>query len=137
MMAAPTRSTGEGNVLRADQATNFANIFFTKQDKEKDTLCELYHDQSTLIWNGEVHKSKTSIAKFYHKQQPVETTLECLDVQIMPQMGDIIDMITILAGGKLKQNDTTSNFSRTFLLGPSVQGKDDYLIVTDTMRIAQ
>lgn len=136
-MATSTRATGEGNVLRADQATNFANLFFGKQDKEKDTLCELYHDQSTLIWNGEIFKTKTSIAKFYQKQQPVETTLECLDVQILPQMGDVIDMITILAGGKVKQNDKTSNFSRTFLLGPSIQGKDDYLIVTDTMRTAQ
>lgn len=129
-----TRSTAEGNAQRSDEALKFAQVFFHKQDKEKQTLCEMYHGQSTLIWNGQAHKSKSSIAKFYHAQQPTETTLQALDAQIMPQMGDVIDMITIIAGGKIKQNDNTSNFSRTFLLGPNAPGSTEYLIVSDTMR---
>lgn len=128
------RSTAEGNAQRSDDALKWAYLFFTKQDKEKETLAELYHDQSTLIWNGQLHKSKTSIAKFYHAQQAVETTLQLVDAQIMPQMGDIIDMMTIITGGKIKQNDTTSNFSRTFILGPCTPNSTDYLIISDTMR---
>lgn len=130
-----TRSTPEGNAQRSDEALKFAHVFFMKQDKEKNTLCEMYHDQSTLIWNGQIYKSKTSIAKFYNSMDPTETTLEALDAQIMPQMGDIIDMITIVAGGTIKQSDATSNFSRTFLLGPNTPGSTEYLIVSDTMRI--
>lgn len=129
-----TRSTTEGNAQRSDEALKFAHVFFHKQDKEKETLCEMYHDQSTLIWNGQAHKSKSSIAKFYHAQQPTETTLQALDAQILPQMGDVLDMITIIAGGKVKQNDTISNFSRTFLLGPNAPGSTEYLIVSDTMK---
>ena len=130
-----TRSTHQGNVQRSDEALRFAELFFTKQDKEKDTLCDMYHDQSTLIWNGSLHKSKTSIAKFYHNQQPVETTLQALDAQIIPHMDDIIDMVTIIAGGKVKQKDVTSNFSRVFLIGPNSPGSSEYLIVSDTMKI--
>lgn len=130
-----TRSTAEGNAQRSDDALKWAYLFFTKQDKEKESLVELYHEQSTLIWNGQLHKSKTSIAKFYHAQQAVETTLQLVDAQIMPQMGDIIDMVTIITGGKIKQNDTTSNFSRTFILGPNAPNSSDYLIISDTMRI--
>lgn len=129
-----TRSTAEGNAQRSDEALKFAHVFFHKQDKEKSSLSEMYHDRSTLIWNGTTHKSKTQITKFYHDQQPTETTLQALDAHIMPQMGDIIDMITIIAGGKVKQDDITSNFSRTFLLGPNVPGSSQYLIVSDTMR---
>lgn len=130
-----TRSTPQGNVQRSDEALRFAELFFAKQDKEKDSLCDMYHDESTLIWNGTPYKTKTSIAKFYHAQHPVETTLQALDAQIIPQMGDIIDMVTIIAGGKIKQNDVTSNFSRTFLIGPNSPGSSEYLIVSDTMRI--
>lgn len=129
-----TRNTAEGNAQRSDEAIKFAQVFFTKQDKEKETLFEMYHDQSTLIWNGQPYKTKTAITKFYHNQDSVETTLEVLDAQIVPQMGDIFDMVTIIAGGKLKQNNVTSNFSRTFLLGPSVPGSQEYLIVSDTVR---
>lgn len=129
-----TRSTAEGNAQRSDEALKFAEMFFHKQDKEKETLHEMYHDQSTLIWNGQPHKTKTSIARFYQSQRPTETTLQSLDAQIMPQMGDIVDMITVIAGGKIKQSETISNFSRTFLLGPNVPGAAEYLIVSDTMR---
>lgn len=129
-----TRSTPEGNAQRCEEALKFAQVFFHKQDKDKETLCEMYHDQSTLIWNGQIHKSKTSIAKFYHNQQSIETTLQALDAHIIPPMGDIVDMITIIAGGKFKQNDTNLNFSRTFLLGPSAPNSTEYLIVSDTLR---
>lgn len=129
------RSTAEGNAQRSDEALKFAQVFFQKQDKEKETLCEMYHDQSTLIWNGQPYKTKTSIAKFYHTQEPVETLLQALDAQIMPQMGEIVDMITIIAGGKIKQGTVTSNFSRTFLLGPNLPASSEYLIFSDTMRI--
>lgn len=129
-----TRTTAEGNAQRSDEALKFAQLFFMKQDKEKASLCEMYHDQSTLTWNGQSHKSKTSIAKFYQNQHDVETNLEALDAQIMPPFGDIIDMITIVAGGKLKQDNATLSFSRTFLLGPCAPGSTDYLIVSDTMR---
>lgn len=128
------RSSAEGNANVAIQATEFAKLFFTRQEKDKENISDLYHNQSTLIWNGEVVKSKTNIHKFHAKLQIQEITVECLDVQIMPQLGDMTDTITILAGGKLKQNDTTSNFSRTFLIGPSIQGKSDILIISDTMR---
>lgn len=130
-----TRNSPEGNAMRSDEALRFAEIFFHKQDKEKETLCEMYHDQSTLIWNGIPHKTKTRIAKFYQSQHATETTLQALDAQIMPPMGDIIDMITVIAGGKIKQGDSTSNFSRTFLLGPNAPDSTTYLIVSDTMRI--
>lgn len=130
-----TRSTPEGNAQRSEEAIKFAHVFFMKQDREKSTLCEMYHDHSSLIWNGQLHRSKTSIAKFYNNMESTETTLQALDAQIMPQMGDIIDMITIVAGGIVKQSDTTSNFSRTFLLGPNAPGSTDFLIVSDTMRI--
>lgn len=129
-----TRSTAEGNAQRSDEALKFAHVFFHKQDKEKNTLSEMYHDKSTLIWNGTTHKTKKQIAKFYNDQQPTETTLQSLDAQIMPQMGELIDMITIIAGGKLKQDDIDFNFSRTFLLGPNVANSTQYLIVSDTMR---
>lgn len=129
-----TRSTAEGNAQRSDEALKFAEIFFHKQDKEKETLVEMYHAESTLIWNGFPHKTKSSIARFYQQLRPTETTLQSLDAQIMPQMGDIIDMITVVAGGKIKQNDTLSNFSRTFLLGPIVPGSTEILIISDTMR---
>lgn len=130
------RSSAEGNALRSDQALQFAQVFFQKQDKEKTSLCEMYHDQATLMYNGQIHKSKTSIAKFYQSQPTTETTLEALDAQIMPQMGDVVDMITIIAGGKIKfqKDENLTNFSRTFLLGPNCPGSTDYLIVTDTMR---
>lgn len=128
------RSTAEGNARRSDDALKFAYIFFQKQDKEKETLVDMYHDQSTLIWNGQLHKSKTNVAKFYQNQQASETTLQLVDAQIMPQMGDIIDMVTIIAGGKIKQKDTISNFSRTFILGPNAPNSTDYLIISDTMR---
>lgn len=128
------RSTAEGNAQRSDEALKFAQVFFHRQDKEKETLFEMYHDQSTLIWNGQPHKTKTSIAKFYHSQEPIETLLQALDAQIMPQMGDIVDMITIIAGGKIKQGNVTSNFSRTFLLGPNLPQSSEYLIFSDTMR---
>lgn len=130
-----TRSSPQGNAQRSDEAYRFAELFFAKQDKEKDSLCDMYHDQSTLIWNGAPYKTKTSIAKFYHSQQPVETTLQALDAQIIPQMGDIVDMVTIMAGGKIKQNEVTSSFSRIFLIGPNSPGSSEYLIVSDTMRI--
>lgn len=133
-MIISTRASPEGNIQRCKEAHRFALLFFEKQDKEKETLCEMYHNQATLIWNGQGHKSKTSIAKFYQAQKPTETVLQALDAQIMPQMGDIIDMITIIAGGTVKQNDKTSNFSRTFLLGPNAPSSTDYLIVSDTMR---
>lgn len=129
-----TRSSAEGNAQRSDEALKFAELFFHKQDKEKETLVDMYHDQSTLIWNGQPHKTKTQIARFYQSQQSIDTSLQALDAQIMPQMGDIIDMITVIAGGKIKQNNATSNFSRTFLLGPNVPGSTEYLIVSDTMR---
>lgn len=129
-----TRFTAEGNAQRSDEALKFAHVFFTKQDKEKATLVDMYHDQSTLIWNGQVHKSKTNIAKFYQNQPVTETTLQLLDAQIMPQMGDIIDMVTIVAGGKMKQSETSSNFSRTFVIGPNAPNSKEYLIVSDTMR---
>lgn len=129
-----TRTTPEGNAQRSDEALKFAQVFFHKQDKDKGTLSELYHDQSTLIWDGQTYKTKLSITKFYHEQKPIETTLQALDAQIMPPMGDIIDMITIVAGGKIKQEETTSNFSRTFLLGPNAPGASEYLIVSDTMK---
>lgn len=129
------RASAEGNVQSSNDALKWAEVFFTKQDKERETLCDMYHDQSTLIWNGAPHKSKTAIAKFYQKQQPVETTLSCLDAQILPPMGDIVDMVTILAGGKLKQEGIISNFSRVFLVGPNAPGSTDYKIVSDNMRM--
>jgi hypothetical protein len=129
-----TRTSAEGNTQRSDEAVRFAELFFHKQDKEKETLCEMYHDQSTLIWNGSPHKTKTSIAKFYQSQLSTETTVQSLDAQIMPPMGDIIDMITVIAGGTMKQNDQIYNFSRTFLLGPNAPNSAEYLIVSDTMR---
>lgn len=129
-----TRNTAEGNAQRSEEAMKFAEMFFHKQDKEKETLHEMYHDQSSLIWNGQPHKTKSSIARFYQTQHATETTLQSLDAQIMPQMGDIIDMITVIAGGKIKQNESVYNFSRTFLLGPNVPGAPEYLIVSDTMR---
>lgn len=129
------RNSAEGNAQRSDEALRFAELFFYKQDKEKETLCEMYHDQSTLIWNGSPYKTKVSIGKFYQTQVATETTLQALDAQIMPPMGDIIDMITVIAGGKIKQNDKVSNFSRTFLLGPNAPNSAEYLIVSDTMRI--
>ena len=130
-----TRTSAEGNTQRSDEALRFAELFFHKQDKEKENLCEMYHAQSTLIWNGSPYKTKTSIAKFYQSQKTTETTVQALDAQLMPPMGDIIDMITVIAGGKIKQNDRESNFSRTFLLGPSSPNSPEYLIVSDTMRI--
>lgn len=128
------RYTAASNLVRSDEALAFANLFFTRQDKEKETLCEMYHGQSTLIWNGTPYKTKTNIAKFYQKQQPVETSLLCLDAQILPSMGDTSNMITIIAGGKLQQDGTTSNFSRVFLIGPNSPGSSEYLIVSDNMR---
>lgn len=129
-----SRATAEGNAQRSDEALQFAQMFFHKQDKEKETLVEMYHDQSSLIWNGTPHKTKTSIAKFYQSQQPCETTLQALDAQIMPPMGDIIDMITVVACGKMKHRDATSNFSRTFILGPNAPDSGQYLIISDTVR---
>lgn len=129
-----TRSTAEGNAQRSDEALKFVQLFFLKQDTEKTTLCEMYHDQATLIWDGEVKKPKSSIAKYYQSMQPTTTTLQAIDAQIMPQMGDIIDMITIIVGGSMKQSNKTFNFSRTFLLGANAPGTTEYLIVSDTMR---
>lgn len=131
-----TRSTAQGNAQRSEDAIKFAQVFFQKQDREKTTLFEMYHDQATLVWNGQMHKSKTAIQKFYQSQQTIETTLEALDAQIMPQMGDIIDMITIIAGGKLKQHNDENlvNFSRTFLLGPDSPSSTEYKIISDTLR---
>lgn len=94
----------------------------------------MYHDQATLIWDGQPHKTRTSIARFYKEQEALEIVLQALDAQIVPQMGDIIDMVTIIAGGTLKQNDKKLNFSRTFLLGPNAPVSQEYLIVSDTMR---
>lgn len=130
-----TRGSAEGNAQRSDEALRFAEVFFHKQDKEKEGLYKMYHDQSTLIWNGVPHKTKTAIAKFYQSQHATVTTLQALDAQIMPQMGDIVDMVTVIAGGKIKHSDSTSNFSRTFLLGPNAPDSTEYLIVSDTMRI--
>lgn len=135
MTMVSNRTSAEGNTQRSDEALRFAELFFHKQDKDKETLCEMYHHQSTLIWNGSPYKTKTSIARFYQSQQATETTVQSLDAQIMPPMGDIIDMITVIAGGTIKQNDQMSNFSRTFLLGPSGPNSAEYLIVSDTMRI--
>ena len=130
-----TRGTPEGNLQRSDEALKFAQLFFHKQDKDKESLVEMYHDQSSLIWNGTPHKTKTSIAKFYQSQQACETTVQALDTQIMPPMGDIIDMIMVIACGKVKLRDVTSNFSRTFLLGPNAPNSGEYLIISDTVRI--
>ena len=129
-----SRSTAEGNAQRSNEAIKFAEVFFHKQDKEKESLFEMYHEQSTLIWNGQPTKTKTNIARFYQSQPTTQTTLQALDAQIMPQLGDIVDMITVVAGGQIKQHDTTTNFSRTFLLGPNVPGSPEILIVSDTMR---
>lgn len=129
-----TRNTLEGNAQRSEEALKFAQLFFHKQDKEKDTLVEMYHDQATLTWNGTNHKTKTQIALFYRNQKPCETSVQALDTQIMPPMGDIIDMITVVACGKLKHNDVLSNFSRTFVLGPNAPGSVEYLIISDTVR---
>lgn len=133
-MISSSRLTTERNLTISEEALKFASIFFTKQFEQKETLCDLYHDQSTLIWNGTTHKTKTNIAKFYQKQQKIETILECLDAQIIPPMGDIVDMITIVAGGKLKQDENTFNFSRVFLIGPNAPGSFGYNIVSDNMR---
>lgn len=129
------RNTPEGNLFACQAAQDFCGIFFTRQDKKEPTLYELYHNDASLLWNGDLHKNKTSIAKFYQNQQNFETTLEVLDAQIMPQMGDILNMITVIAGGKIKQNNNISNFSRTFLIGPIAPGLKDYLILSDTMRV--
>lgn len=131
------RSTPQGNAQRSDEAMKFAQLFFTKHDKEKETLSEMYHDQSTLIWNGQPFKGKNGIAKFYKNSETTETTLQCLDVQIIPPTSDIVDMIMIIAGGKVKQKDAMLNFSRTFLLGPNAPQSTEYLIVSDTVRIQQ
>ena len=130
-----TRSSADSNAQRSDEAVRFAEVFFQQQDKDKEALHKMYHEQSTLIWNGTPHRTRTSIQKFYQSQQPTETTLQALDAQIMPPMGDIIDMITVIAGGKIKHTDNSSNFTRTFLLGPNAPGSTEYLIVSDTMRI--
>lgn len=125
-----TRGSAEHNAQRSDEALKFAEVFFNTQDKEKQGIHKMYHDRSTLIWNGEPHHSKTNIAKFYEKLHPTQTTLQSLDAQILPQMGDILDNITVVAGGKINN----SNFSRAFLLGPNAPGSTEYLIVSDTMR---
>lgn len=119
------------HLTRCDDAIKFAQIFLHRHDKEKDRLGELYHDAATLIWNGQCHKSKTAISKFYQAQKPTETSLEILDTQILPP-NDTMDLTTIIAAGKIKQNDATMNFSRVFILG--VQGTAG-LIISDTMRL--
>uniref|UniRef100_A0A6G1SDQ8 NTF2-related export protein n=1 Tax=Aceria tosichella TaxID=561515 RepID=A0A6G1SDQ8_9ACAR len=130
------RTSAEGNTQRSNEALGFAEVFFHRQDKDRgEALYGMYHDQSTLIWNGSPYKTKTNITKFYQSQLATETTVQALDAQIMPPMGDIIDMITVIAAGKIKQNDREYNFSRTFLLGPNSPTSTEYLIVSDTMRM--
>lgn len=131
------RNTPEGNAQRSKEALTFAQMFFQRQDKERTSLPEMYHDQATLNWNAQSHKSRTSITKFYQAQKSIETTLQALDAQIMPQMGDIVDMITVIAGGTIKFNNTNYNFSRVFLLGPNAPGSAEYLIVSDTLRLQE
>lgn len=130
-----TRTSPESNAQRSAEALTFAEVFFNKQDKEKETLSEMYHSQSTLIWDGQPHKTKSAIEQFYKNLKTTETNLQALDAQIMPRIGDIVDMITVIAGGKIKQSDSVSNFSRTFLLGPNAPNSTEYLIISDTMRI--
>lgn len=130
-----TRNTPPGNLFACQAAQDFCNVFFSSQQKKDAALYEMYHRDASLLWNGQLIRNKSSITKFYQNQQNLETTVEVLDAQIMPQMGDILDMYTVIAGGKVKQNNTTSNFSRTFLIGPIVLGSKDYRILSDTMRV--
>lgn len=127
------RKSPQTNIVRCDDAVNFTQIFFNKHDKEKETISSLYHDASTLIWNGQCHKNKTSIARFYQSMKNTQTEPLTIDTQILPQMGDMPDLTTIIVGGKITQNNVTVNFSRTFVLG--VQGTSCH-IISDTMRHA-
>lgn len=121
-----------------EASTKFAQIFYHKLDKEsRDALGELYMDSATLLWNGECIKGKKGIIEHYKNLPPTSITLQSLDTQTMPMMGDLGDLLTIVVGGKITYTSTgdtnkETTFGQTFIV---VAHGGLFKIVSDNLRL--
>jgi len=116
-----------------DDARKFVDLYYQRLDKGRHLLGGLYHDQATLVWNGNSVASKAAILQFYEQLPISETELMSLDAQPVTEIHENpYTMITVTCSGRQKLgNNRPECFTETFLL---VAENQVWKVISDAFR---
>lgn len=125
-------------VEACDYGKQFAGIFYEKLDKGRHSLNKLFHENATLIWNGNHVFGLSKIAEFFENLPTSETELGSVDSQPvldLPQMQGK-KMMTITVSGRIHFKGTKAiPFTEVFtMVAEPGSEKNVWKIVSDTYR---
>ncbi|XP_033111906.1 NTF2-related export protein 1-like isoform X2 [Anneissia japonica] len=125
-MAAVSSVTFKAAADSACQAGEaFHKIYFETFDKKRNKIDTLYHDTSTMVWNGHPVRGSKEITAFLEHLPTSETTLENLMCQPVIDTfteGQTTVLVTIF--GHIKFNGHKEKpFTANFTLARPVQSK--------------
>ncbi|XP_064478695.1 NTF2-related export protein 2-like [Ornithodoros turicata] len=125
---------------RAEQATkageDFAKLFYETLEKRRHLLANLFLENATVLWNGNVFNNKADIGKFYESLPACEAQLICVDSQ--PIWNEFVQgqtTIHVAAVGQVKYTGKSwTPFTESFVL--TAQGTV-WKLVVDTFRFQE
>ena len=115
-------------------AETFSKLYYNKLDKERHTVEKMYHENATLVWNGNAVDGVVNIQKFLIEKIPKSSTfVQSLDAQ--PVLGCAVSgqtSVLVNVAGTVKYGaNRPVDFQQNFLL----TAKDSkWKVVTDTFR---
>ncbi|RWS13322.1 NTF2-related export protein 1-like protein [Dinothrombium tinctorium] len=122
-----------------DYGKQFAEIYYEKLDKARHNLLKLFHEQSTLIWNGNRVDGNGNIAEFLERLPSSETHLLSVDSQPVEDLPQIAGrrMMSVLCSGRMKFASSSNfvNFTESFLLIAEAGADSNvWKVISDTYR---
>lgn len=117
-----------------DDGVKFAQLFYKTLDKERHTMAKLFHDNATLLWNGNPMQGKANVISFYEKLPSIETQLHSIDAQPILDVSVGAQMICVKCCGRMKFASTKEppkNFTESFMLTAE---NNVWKVVADTYR---
>ncbi|CAK9294036.1 unnamed protein product [Gordionus sp. m RMFG-2023] len=131
------------SILQADKTSEtFTSLYYDTIDKKRNIIHKLYHDNATLIWNGNHYQGLEAIKTFFEQIPTSEHKTDCLDAQpITPNVTNGQTSITLNVHGIVSYDENSSNrrlhppklmgFNQSFIL---IAEGDKWKIISDWVR---
>ncbi|KAI1291956.1 NTF2-related export protein 2 [Halotydeus destructor] len=120
-----------------DAGMTFAKLFYEKLDKGRTSMVGLFHENATLVWNGNNVHGKANVIAFLEKLPVTETTLSSIDAQPIldiPCLGGQAT-ITVIVGGRQKLGSGRERFfTESFMLTAEQSSGGVWKVVSDNYR---